>query len=284
MTGPTPNGRPRRFTPEELEGAAGLRPDDLPSALHAARELEGLAVRSDASRSPGFTDRVMAAIDDEPSPVPARAAGRAIRRGSGAALLASIRDAWRITVRPGFPHGGPCPGVRNRARRRRARCGHRERGRRRARAARSAVGARAGPVGGGPSVGRAERFAVAKTDVVPPEPSPSEPAETESPEAAETAEPAESGDDHGGGSGSDDSSGSGSGSGSGGSSGSGSGGSDDDSGSDDHSGSGSGSDDDHSGSDDDATAKPIATPRPTVTPEPSHTPEPGEDAHPVDDD
>ena len=103
MTGPPPNGQSRRFGIDEIDGADGLRPDDLPAELRLARELEGLAIRSDVAPSAAFSDRVMAAIEDEPSPVPARAAGRAIRHGSVAALLASIRDAWRVTVRPGFP-------------------------------------------------------------------------------------------------------------------------------------------------------------------------------------
>jgi hypothetical protein len=253
MSGLTPSGRSRRFGLDELDGADGVRPDDLPGELRLARELEALAVRSDVPPSAAFADRVMAALEDEPSPVPARAAGRAIRRGSVSALLASIRDAWRVTVRPGFPAV--------------------------IRAQALAIvlvvvalgagtaSAAAGALGlfderASPSPQPSIDVSPAPSVTPPPSPdasptllpsaTPSEPGETETPEATETAEPTESADDHGGGSGSDDS-GSGSNSGPGSSSGSGSG-SDDagsnsgsgssGSGSDDRSGSGSGSGDD----------------------------------------
>jgi hypothetical protein len=66
MTGPTPNGRSNRFGLDELDGADGLHPEDLPAALRLGRELEGLAIRSDALPSAVFAERVMAALEDEP--------------------------------------------------------------------------------------------------------------------------------------------------------------------------------------------------------------------------
>ena len=251
MTDLTPNGRSRRFGLDELDGADGVRPDDLPATLRVARELEGLAVRSDVPPSAAFADRVMAALADEPSPVPARAAGRAIRRGSIAALAASIRDAWRVTVRPGFP-------AVIRAQALAIVLVVVALGAGSASAAAGALGLfdeQAAPspqpsieTSPAPSVVPSPSPDASPTPV--PSATPSEPPETETPEATETAEPTESADDHGGGSGSDDgSSGSGSGSGSGSNSGShgsgsNSGSGSSGSGSDDGSGSGSGSGDD----------------------------------------
>src|SRR5690349_124103 len=103
MTGLTPNERSRRFRPDELEDVEGITAEDLVADMALARELEGAAVRSDAPMSSSFADRVMAAVADEPSPAPARATGRAIRRASLAALAVSIRDAWRVVVGRGFP-------------------------------------------------------------------------------------------------------------------------------------------------------------------------------------
>ena len=221
MTGLTPNDRSRRFTLDEIDGADGLRPDDLPAALRLARELEGLAVRSDVPASAAFADRVMAAIEDEPSPVPARAAGRAIRRGSITALLASIRDASRVAVRPGFP-------ALIRAQALAIVLVVVALGAGSASAAAGALGlfderASPSPL---PSLERSPLPSIAPSpspEMSPtplPSATPSEPAETETPEATETAEPTESADDHGGGSGSG-SSGSGSEDGSGTGSGSG---------------------------------------------------------------
>jgi hypothetical protein len=97
------SGVPGRFAPSELDGAAGLRTEDIAGDLGAARELEDLAARSVATPVVGFADRVMDAIAAEPSPVPARVAGRAIRRGALGAFLVAVRDAWRVSTGPGFP-------------------------------------------------------------------------------------------------------------------------------------------------------------------------------------
>lgn len=98
-----PGGPPRPFTPAELDGAPGIPPDELAGGTRIARELEAVAARTPVVRSSGFADRVMDAIAAEPSPVPVRMAGRALRRGAVGALLGSLRDAWRVSIHPGFP-------------------------------------------------------------------------------------------------------------------------------------------------------------------------------------
>jgi len=103
MSGRTPDWVARPFGPSELEGVAGLGPDDLAADAFVARELEALAGATGGGLSGDFVDRVMAAVVIEPSPAPARLAGRALRRGALGAFLASIGDAWRVTTRPGFP-------------------------------------------------------------------------------------------------------------------------------------------------------------------------------------
>lgn len=103
MTDHRPGGQPRPFGSEELEGVAGIRPDELAAESRLARELEGVAARGTARPSPDFADRVMAAVAKEPVAAPARAAGVAIRHGAVGAFLASLRDAWRVTISPSFP-------------------------------------------------------------------------------------------------------------------------------------------------------------------------------------
>ena len=103
MTEQRPGGQPRPFTPAELDGASGAHPDELAADTRIARDLESLAARTAPTRSADFADRVMTAIAAEPAPAPARLAGRALRRGSLGAFVASLRDAWRVTVGTGFP-------------------------------------------------------------------------------------------------------------------------------------------------------------------------------------
>jgi hypothetical protein len=102
MTASRPGGDPRPFTTGELADL-DVPADQLAADTRVARELEGVAVRGTARPSAGFADRVMAAVAAEPAPAPVRAAGAAVRRGSLAALMASIRDAWRVSTRTGFP-------------------------------------------------------------------------------------------------------------------------------------------------------------------------------------
>lgn len=269
MTGLTPNERSRRFRPDELEDVDGITAEELAAEAALARELEAAAVRGDAPVSASFADRVMAALEDEPSPVPARAAGRAIRRVSLGALVLAIRDAWRVTVGHGFPAV--------------------------IRAQALAIVLVVVALGAGTATATAGAlglFAEPQRSPVPELPSPAvpsdvpspsdpplvspspapdstSPAETatpepsETPEPTETAEPDGSFDDHGGdSSGSDDSSGHGS----------------------DHSGSGSDDSDSHSGSSNSGSGSSgssgsgsndhddDSTPRATETPKPGETP------------
>lgn len=101
MNGPRPGGPGRPFDPSELEGVA--RRDEVAADIEAARALERFAARTSVSPTPDFADRVMAAIVREPSPAPARAAWRAVRRRSITAFLASVTDSWSVLTRPGFP-------------------------------------------------------------------------------------------------------------------------------------------------------------------------------------
>jgi hypothetical protein len=103
MSGRTPDWVARPFGPSELDGVEGLSPDDLAADAFVARELEALAGATGGGLSGDFVDRVMAAVVVEPSPAPARLAGRALRRGALGAFLAAVADAWRVTTGPGFP-------------------------------------------------------------------------------------------------------------------------------------------------------------------------------------
>ena len=94
---------PRAFGPGELDGAEGLRVDDVAAETRIARDLEAMTSQAAALPSPDFTDRVMLAIDLEPVPAPAHAAAVALRRGAIGAFLASFSDAWRVATRSGFP-------------------------------------------------------------------------------------------------------------------------------------------------------------------------------------
>jgi hypothetical protein len=97
MTGPRP------FGPDELDGVAGLTPDELAAETRLARDLEGIAARDGIRRSPDFADRVMGAIALEPVPAPVVAAGSALRHAALLGFLVSIRDAFRVTFSGGFP-------------------------------------------------------------------------------------------------------------------------------------------------------------------------------------
>lgn len=98
-----PDGAPRPFTAAEIEGAPEIEPHELAAGTRIARELEAIAARTPVKATPGFVDRVMEAVAAEPAPAPARLAVRSLRRGSLGGFLASIRDAWRVSVSPRFP-------------------------------------------------------------------------------------------------------------------------------------------------------------------------------------
>ena len=93
----------RPFGPDELDGVAGLTPDELAAETRLARDLEGIAARDGIRVSPDFADRVMGAIALEPSPAPAVAAGSALRHAALLGFLVSVRDAVRVSFSGGFP-------------------------------------------------------------------------------------------------------------------------------------------------------------------------------------
>jgi uncharacterized membrane protein YgcG len=96
MTGP--------FRPGELDGAnEALTIVEQAQALAAARELEGAAMAADIRPSPGFSDRVMAAVAVEPLPRPVMALGWAARQGRARAAVSALADAWRLVWRGGVP-------------------------------------------------------------------------------------------------------------------------------------------------------------------------------------
>jgi negative regulator of sigma E activity len=98
-----PGGQPHPFTPRELDGAPGVHADEVAGNTVIARTLERLASTTPVTPSPAFTERVMGAIASEPAPAPARLAGLALRRRSPGAFLLSLRDAWQVMTRSGFP-------------------------------------------------------------------------------------------------------------------------------------------------------------------------------------
>jgi hypothetical protein len=100
MSGPS-----RRFDPAELlvPGEPQASVADQAAALAAARELESLAAGDLIRPTDGFEDRVMAAVATEPAPRLMVRPGSAVRGGRPAAILLSIRDAWRIATTGGRP-------------------------------------------------------------------------------------------------------------------------------------------------------------------------------------
>ena len=121
MTGPMPRGG--RFTPAEIDDAAGIRPDDLAAETRVARELEAIAAAVTFAPTASFADGVMAAIAAEPSPVPAR--GRCTGDPASVPRGTAPRDPRRVARhhRQRLPGGHPGPGVRARAGRGVARAG-----------------------------------------------------------------------------------------------------------------------------------------------------------------
>ncbi|MBA2313946.1 MAG: hypothetical protein H0V87_01055 [Chloroflexi bacterium] len=76
---------------------------ELATSLATGRELESAAGEVATAVSTGFTSRVMTAIALEPVPQPATVAGRALRGGRPLAVLAAVRDAWRVARTGGRP-------------------------------------------------------------------------------------------------------------------------------------------------------------------------------------
>jgi uncharacterized membrane protein YgcG len=82
-----------------MSGPMPLHPADEDRVVaDMTRELDGLAMDSSIQPPAGFADRVMAAVAAEPLPQPVRAFGVALLGGRLQAAVASVGDAWRVTV------------------------------------------------------------------------------------------------------------------------------------------------------------------------------------------
>jgi hypothetical protein len=244
VTGPGP----RRLDPGELGAEA---PAELDDALTTAVWLEAAMLDVPVRSSADFADRVMAALENEPTPAAAGFLSPVRRLGFVAGFAASVRQAWASAFSGGRPwavRASALAYVLAVAIAGTALAG----------AATVGVGSALGIIGPSetatPSPSPVPTEAALPTSLPTPQSAPPEP----SPEPGESGDP-ESSDDHGGSSGpepsddhSDDASSVPSSSGSD---------------SDDHSGPGS------SGSNDSETA----TPRPSDTPKPTQTSESGGD-------
>lgn len=246
---------PRSFDRNEL---GTDRPDELEDALTAAAWVDEAVDTVRVAPSPGFGDRVMMALADEPAPSSVGFLAPVWRRGYLAGFVASVRQAW-VTA------GGGGRPVLARAT---------------ALAYVLAVVIAGTSLAGVATVGLAGAFGLlgptASQTPSPQAPGPTRAPETDLPAAesappptvGESDEPSETPDasgDHGGAGAepSDDHGG-----------GPGPGESDDDHG--DHAGpgsSGSGSDDGSGDDSEEGTPKPSETPRPSGTPKPSETPD-----------
>jgi hypothetical protein len=86
------------FRPAELDGLDREVPaGDLATAASTGRALDAALDGSAVLPSAGFSDRVMAALADEPTPRPASFLAAFGRRPGPGGFVASVRDAWRIT-------------------------------------------------------------------------------------------------------------------------------------------------------------------------------------------
>ena len=77
---------------------------DAAAAMAVARRVEAATmVASPAAPTPSFTDRVMAALADEPGPAPVAFVAPLRKLGLLAGFGASMRQAWATLDRPGRP-------------------------------------------------------------------------------------------------------------------------------------------------------------------------------------
>jgi negative regulator of sigma E activity len=81
-----------RFGPDELGQAEG---NELVDSLETIRSLESVAADANVRVGTAFTDRVMAALADEPTPTPAGFLAPLRRRGLVTGFVESLRQAWR---------------------------------------------------------------------------------------------------------------------------------------------------------------------------------------------
>jgi hypothetical protein len=107
MSGASRRGR---FLPGEIDvDAEGTNVE--PELLATARQLEWLAQTEDVGPAPGFTDRVMAAVSQEPAPRPVFAAFGAARRRSPRAAFVALGDLWRVAFTGGRPFAARWPAM-----------------------------------------------------------------------------------------------------------------------------------------------------------------------------
>jgi uncharacterized membrane protein YgcG len=91
------------FTLDESAGIDELTAAEAALDLEIARSLERLAAADSGDVEAGFTNRVMAAIAEEPRPAPGVAAVAAARRRRARPFVASLADAWRVAFGGGRP-------------------------------------------------------------------------------------------------------------------------------------------------------------------------------------
>ena len=229
--------------PVGVDELGDARTDELHAAGEAASALERSLPDLPSPVSPAFTDRVMAALANEPAPSATGFLAPLRRRGMVAGFAASLRQA-RLAMgagRPPFARAAALAYVLAVAI-----------------AGTSIVGATTvglagalGILGPAPSPSPTPTIALPSPEVTPPQTPSTEPSVPDpTTEATESEEPGST-DDHGGGSGPEPS--------------------------DDHSGTSSGSDDGSGG--DGSSGSGSATPRPTDTPRPTGTPKPTETPH-----
>jgi hypothetical protein len=103
-------GFERGFGPADLPLSSEVSATELATSLRIGRELHSFAASDRMEPGAGFAARVMGAIAAEPVPQPIAVVGEALRRARPLAVLAGLRDAWRVAISGGRP-----PGVRAQA-------------------------------------------------------------------------------------------------------------------------------------------------------------------------
>jgi len=96
-------GFSRGFSPDDLPSTGEAPAPELAASLRVGRELDAFAGAERVEPTADFASRVMGAIAIEPAPLPMAVVGDALRRGRLVALLAGLRDAWRVAFSGGRP-------------------------------------------------------------------------------------------------------------------------------------------------------------------------------------
>ena len=82
-----------------------VTPADGERIRSAAAELERFALATDVAPRAGLAASILATLEAEPTPAPLTALTAATRRRRLGAMLAALRDAWRVTWSGGRPVG-----------------------------------------------------------------------------------------------------------------------------------------------------------------------------------